>query len=250
MTGDALITSRQGAVFVITLHRPRVLNAIDFATAVQLAAAVDEFDSDETLFAAVLTGGPTVFCAGADIKSRSCGDPGPYAGGRGFAGFVQRPPVKPIVAAVEGWALGGGLEIALACDFIIASETATFGFPEVKLGLTAGGGGTIHTPQVIPRGIAMEMLLTGEPIDAHEAHRVGLVNRVTETGRALEVALGRAQVIATGSPIAASAIKQVARQSVGLTIEEAFRSQAPVFEPVQDSQDSARRVTEFGRRRQ
>jgi enoyl-CoA hydratase len=244
-----VVTERIDRTLVIRIDRPEVMNAIDHAVAEGIAAALDQLDEDANLAAGILTGGTTVFSAGADLKAIDAGGPGPYAAGRGFAGLVERPPRKPLVAAVEGWALGGGLEIVLACDLVTAARTARLGLPEAKLGLTAGGGGAIRLPRVLPRAIALEMLLTGEPISAEEACRWGLVNRLTEPGGALEAALALAAAIGENSPIAVPAIAQVARSSAWLSDDEAFARQAPIFTAVQESEDTRRRVAEFAHRR-
>jgi enoyl-CoA hydratase len=239
---------RRGAVLVLTLDRPHAMNAIDHATAVEIADALELLDTDDDLAAGVITGGTKVFCAGADLKALDA-EGGPYAADRGFAGLVERPPRKPLIAAVEGWALGGGFEITLACDMVTASETARFGLPEVKLGLTAGGGGAIRLAKTIPRALALEMLLTGEPIDAAEAHRLGLVNRLVPAGQALDAAIALAAAVAGNSPLAVPAVKQVARESITMSDAEAFAYQAPILDPVRFSDDTRRRVAAFAERR-
>jgi enoyl-CoA hydratase len=244
-----VVTERIDRTLVIRIDRPEVMNAIDHRVAAGIGTALEQLDADADLAVGVITGGATVFSAGADLTAIDAGGPGPYAAGRGFAGLVERIPRKPLVAAVEGWALGGGLEIVLACDLVTAARTARLGLPEAKLGLTAGGGGAIRLPRILPRAIALEMLLTGEPISAEEAHRWGLVNRLTEAGGALEAALALAAAVGENSAIAVPAIAQVARSSMWLSDDEAFAWQAPIFAAVEGSDDTRRRVAEFAHRR-
>lgn len=249
MTASAPVsTQRLARTLVITLDRPDVLNAIDHSTAEAIGAGLDELDSDDELRVGIITGSTRTFSVGADLKALSAGGPGPFADGRGFAGLVERRPRKPLIAAVEGWALGGGLEIVLACDLVTASTTAQFALPEVTHGLTAGGGGTIRLPKRIPRTIALEILLTGRRFDAEEARGWGLVNRVTEPGEALAAALALAVRIAASPAPAVQAILHVARETEELPDKQAFAFQAPFFEPVQGSADTRRRIHAFTRR--
>jgi len=186
---DAVVVARQGSVQVITINRPAVRNALNQAVAVGVAAAVDELDADDDLRAGVLTGAGGTFSAGMDLKAFLAGE-SPAIAGRGLCGITQAPPRKPLIAAVEGWALAGGCEVALACDLIVAAEDARFGIPEVKRGLVAAAGGLLRLPRRIPAAIALEMALTGDPISAQDAHRYGLVNHLTAAGAALTGALG------------------------------------------------------------
>src|SRR3954452_5156455 len=186
---DPVSTRREGEVLVITIERPEARNAINAAVAEGIGRALDTLDGDAALRAGVLTGAGGVFSAGMDLKAFVAGE-SPHYGDRGVAGIVRRPPEKPLIAAVEGWALAGGFEVALACDLIVASREARFGIPEVKRGLVAAGGGLLRLPSRIPYHLAMELALTGDPIDAERAAAVGLVSRVTAPGGALEEALG------------------------------------------------------------
>ena len=191
MTGppnDAVLTERRDGVLVITINRPEAKNAVNGAVAAGIAAALDELDSSDDLRVGVLTGAGGVFSAGMDLKAFLTGEV-PVIEGRGLGGLTEAPPRKPLIAAVEGWALAGGFELMLACDLVVAADTARFGVPEVKRALVAGAGAAVLLPQRIPRTIALELLLTGEPIPAQRAADLGLVNRLTPEGGALDGAL-------------------------------------------------------------
>jgi enoyl-CoA hydratase/carnithine racemase len=203
----------QPHVALVTLDRPQVMNAINSRLAVALEAAVRALDADPDVRVVVLTGaGGRAFSAGADLKEMVAD---PAASRRteagGFAGFVELPRARPWIAAVEGVALGGGLEIALACDLIVASATARFGLPEVKRANLAVSGGLRRLPRAVPRAVAIEMILTGEPIDAERAFALGLVNRVTPAGSAVDVALALAGTIAANAPLAVAESLAIAR---------------------------------------
>lgn len=205
---DEVLTERVGRVLVLTLNRPRVRNAVDEATAHAVAAAADLLDTDDDLVVGVLTGAGGTFCAGMDLKAFLAGEI-PRIEGRGLAGIAITPPRKPVIAAVEGFALAGGCEIALACDLIVAARDAHFGLPEVTRSLVAGGGGLLRLPERIPAGIAVEYALTGESFGAEDAARWGLVNRLTEPGGALDGALALAGRIAANGPLAVQASKDI-----------------------------------------
>src|SRR4051794_27245965 len=205
---SAVRVEPEGDVLVVTIDRPEARNAVDTAVAEGLAGAVDRLDGDEGLRVGVLTGAGGTFCAGMDLKAFVAGER-PFVGDRGFAGIVRRPPVKPLIAAVEGWALAGGFEVALACDLIAASREARFGIPEVKRGLVAAGGGLPRLPSRIPYHLAMELALTGDPIGAERAEAVGLVSRLTAPGEALPGALELAATIAANGPLAVAASKRI-----------------------------------------
>src|SRR5437660_9211863 len=184
---DAVLTERRDGVLLVTLNRPDARNAVNLALAEGVAAALDELDADDGLSLGILTGAGGGFCAGMDLKAFVTGE-SPWAGDRGFAGITQRAAEKPLIAAVEGFAVAGGLEVALACDLIVAARGAKLGVPEVKRSLVAAGGALMRLPRVLPRNLAMELALTGEPIDAERGHELGLVNRLTDPGGALEAA--------------------------------------------------------------
>ncbi len=179
-----VLTERRERVLVVTLNRPEQRNAVNAAVATGIAAALEELDSDAELSVAVLTGAGKGFCSGMDLKAFVAGEV-PYAAGRGFAGIAERPPAKPIIAAVEGFAVAGGLEVALACDMIVAARGARLGVPEVKRSLVAAGGALLRLPRALPRPIALELALTGDPISAERAHELGLVNALADPGEAL-----------------------------------------------------------------
>lgn len=199
---------RRGAVLVITFDRPEVRNAVNRAASEIVAAAMDDLDADDTLAAGVVTGAGGYFSAGMDLKAFARGE-FPGVAVRGFAGMTQKASTKPLIAAVEGPALAGGFEIAVACDLIVAAEDATFGIPEVKRGLVAIAGALRQLPRRVPRGIAKELALTGLPITAARAAELGLVNRVVPTGTALDAALEIAEAIAENAPGAVRVTKQI-----------------------------------------
>lgn len=239
-------SEQHGNVLVITIDRPQARNAINLATAEGIAAALDVLDDNPALRAAVLTGAGGTFCAGMDLKAFGRGER-PLAGGRGFAGIVQVPPATPIIAAVEGFALAGGFEIALACDLIVAADDAAFGLPEVRRGLTAAAGGLFRLPRRIPYHLAMELVLTGRTWPATEAHAAGLVSRLAEPGHALDVALELAEQVAANAPLALAASKRVVAESAGWPLDEAFARQEAYCDPVRrsaDAQEGARAFIE------
>ena len=244
---SVLIEDRDG-VLVITIDRPEVRNAIDRATAEGIAAALDRLDGEDGLRAGIVTGGGGYFCAGMDLKAFAAGER-PHAADRGFAGIVQRPPAKPLIAAIEGFAVAGGFEIALACDLIVAARGARLAIPEVKRSLVAAGGALLRLPARIPYHVAMELALTGEPIDAERAHGLGLVNRVAEPGGALAGALQLARAIAAGGPLALAATKRVVVEAPGWPAEEAWTRQAEIAGPVFASEDAREGAVAFTEKR-
>ncbi|MFL6154904.1 MAG: crotonase/enoyl-CoA hydratase family protein [Marmoricola sp.] len=209
----AVLTERDGHVLVVTLNRPEARNAVNGELTLGLGTALELAATDVEIRAVVLTGaGEQTFCAGADLKAISRGEslnpPGTEAWG--FAGMVQHPIAVPVIAAVNGSALGGGTELVLACDLAVAAEHATFGLPEVKRGLIAAAGGVLRLPEQLPRKIAMQMILTGEPVDAATALRWGLVNDVVPAADVLPAALALAHRIAANAPVSVQASKEVA----------------------------------------
>src|SRR5919197_5730475 len=182
---SAILTERRDGVLLITINRPEARNAVNLAVAEGIAAALDELDADDALQIGVLTGAGGGFCAGMDLKAFVAGER-PWVGDRGFAGIVQRASRKPLIAAIEGFAVAGGFEIALSCDLIVAARDARIGIPEAKRGLVAAAGALIRLPQRLPYGIAMELALTGDTITAERAADLGVVNRVAEVGGALD----------------------------------------------------------------
>ena len=246
MSSDApvVITERRGAVLVITLNRPEAMNAIDSGITDGLVAALDTLNADPTLTLGVLGGNGRGFCSGMDLKAFA-------AGGvpRGLDRLLQQGSAKPLIAAVEGFALAGGLELALVCDLIVAAENAKFGIPEVKVGLFAAGGGILRLQQRMTASAAVEMALTGEPILAPAAAAAGLVARVCPKGEAMDTAIALAEQIAKNAPLAVAATAQLLRASRGLTDEEFFAHQAPLVAPVFKSEDAKEGPRAFAAKR-
>ncbi|WAC58152.1 crotonase/enoyl-CoA hydratase family protein [Gordonia sp. SL306] len=243
-----ILTEVTDGVLIMTINRPRQRNAMTKSAAEELAAALDRLDDDPGIAVGVLTGSGGTFCAGMDLKRFQLGER-PVVEGRGFGGLVQSPPAKPLVAAVEGWALGGGFEMVLAADLVVAGESAAFGLPEVKRGLIARAGGIFRTPQVLPRAVALELLLTGEPMSATQAERHGLINRVVPDGQAVEVARELASTIAANAPLAVRASKAVALSSRTWNDDEAFAGQVAFTDPVFASEDAKEGPAAFAERR-
>ncbi len=206
MSEEVLVDAQDG-VLVITLNRPAARNAVNLAVSEAVAAAMTELDSSPDLSVGVLTGAGATFCAGMDLKAFLRGE-SPVIPGRGFLGLVEAPPEKPLIAAVEGYALAGGCEAVLAADLVVASRTAKFGIPEVKRGLAAAAGGLMRLPRRIPPAVALELALTGDLFDAERAFALGLVNRLADEGQALDVALDLARSIAANGPLAVRASKR------------------------------------------
>jgi enoyl-CoA hydratase len=241
---SAVELSADGDVLVITINRPEARNAVDLAVAEGLAAAVDRLDGDDALRVGVLTGAGGTFCAGMDLKAFVTGGR-PFVGDRGFAGIVRRPPEKPLIAAVEGWAVAGGFEIALACDLIVAARDARFGIPEVKRGLVAAAGALIRLPRRIPYHLAVELALTGDPIGAERAHAMGLVSRLAEPDCAVVVARELAATIAANGPLAVAATKRI----LAAEEDEAWERQAAIADPVFASEDAREGARAFAEKR-
>ncbi|MDN3356339.1 crotonase/enoyl-CoA hydratase family protein [Actinomadura sp. DC4] len=241
-------TEQVDRTFVITIDRPQARNAIDLPTALAVAGALDELDARDDVHAGVITGAGGTFCAGMDLKAFLAGQR-PSIDGRGFAGIVRRPPVKPIIAAVEGYALGGGFEIVLACDLVVAAEDAVFGLPEVTRGLTAAGGGLLRLHRRVPFNLAVEWALTGARIPAAEAHEVRLVNRLVPAGETLPAALELAGAIAANGPLATKATKRIIHESGDWPMSEAFDRQQPITEAVRSSADAREGARAFVERR-
>jgi enoyl-CoA hydratase len=244
-----VLVERREAVQVITINRPDARNALDAAVARGVAAAVDELDASDDLRAGVLTGAGGNFSAGMDLKAFLRGQR-PAIEGRGLCGITTTPPRKPLVAAVEGWALAGGFELVLACDLVVAGRTARFGVPEVTRSLVPAAGAALLLPQRVPRAVALELLLTGAPVDAERAAAIGLVNRVVDEGTALEAAVGLAQVIAANGPLAVVATKEIAVSAPGWSMAERWARQDAVAGPVLRSEDAMEGAAAFAERRQ
>ena len=244
----AVLTERRDNVLLITLNRPDARNAVNLALAEGVAAALDELDSDRGLSVGILTGAGKGFCAGMDLKAFVSGER-PWAGDRGFAGIVQRGPAKPLIAAVEGFAVAGGFEVALACDLIVAARGARLGIPEVKRSLVAAGGALLHLPNRIPYHVAMELALTGDPITAERGHELGVVNRLAEPGAALDTALELAGEVSVNAPLALIASKRIMLEQADWSSEEAWDKQAAITEPVFTSADAREGSVAFAEKR-
>ena len=244
-----VLTERRDRVLVITINRPEARNAINRATAEGIATALDELEGTDELSVAILTGSGGNFCAGQDLKALLTGEVGADPE-RGFGGIVQRLPEKPIVAAVEGYALAGGCEIAIACDLIVAAEGSRFGVPEVKRSLVAAAGALRRLPRRLPHGLAMELVLTGEPIDAARALELGLVNRVVPDGEAIAAATELAERIAANAPLALRASKQILEAQYDWTEEQFWERQGEIAGPVFASEDAREGATAFAEKRE
>lgn len=246
MSEPEVLVERQGAVLVVTIDRPAAKNSINTAAAVAIGAAMDSLDDDASLFVGVITGAGGTFSAGMDLKAFLAGEK-PHVPGRGFAGLVERPPSTPLIAAVEGYALAGGFEIALACDLIVAAEDASFGLPEVRRGLLAGGGGLLRLPTKAGLPKATEWALTGDRVGAAEAHAAGVVNRLVPSGQALPAALVLAQQIAGNGPLAVQGTKRILNEGPSWPAADAFVRQWEIYAPIRasaDAQEGARAFTE------
>jgi len=248
MTEPLVLVETRARVLVVTMNRPQARNAINRAASEAIAQALDRLDADPVLSVGVLTGAGGHFCSGMDLKAFLAGERVELEG-RGLAGLVERPPKKPLIAAVEGYALAGGCEIALACDLIVASDAAQFGVPEVRRGLIAGSGGLLRLPQRIPRNIAMEYALTGRMMSARLAHAYGLVNRLVAAGAALDAALALAAEIAENGPLAVTMTKHVIDASADWTADEMWTRQRDILEQVIASDDAREGARAFAEKR-
>ena len=241
---DEILTETHGRVRLITLNRPEAKNSVNSALGLALVAAIEELDGDDGLTAGVLTGADGGFSAGMDLKAFASEGPP-----QGFDTFLRKGSTKPLIAAVEGFALAGGLEIALSCDLIVAAKGVKLGIPEVNKGLFAAGGGLFRLPNRVPYGVAMEMALTSDPITAEQAHEWGLVTRLAEPGQACQAALELAERIAQNAPLAVAASKQIIRESRGRDEEAAWGLQGPMMKTVFTSQDAREGPKAFAEKR-
>ncbi len=246
---DAVLTEVSDGIAVITINRPEARNAVNGEVARGIAAALAELDGRSGVRVLILTGAGGTFSAGMDLKGFLAGD-APMAAGRGFGGIVERPPAKPIIAAVEGYALAGGFELALACDLVVASEAAKFGLPEVRRGLVAGAGGLLRLPTRIPYHLAMEVALTGEHFSAADMKAAGLVNKLVPAGAAVAGARELAARVAKGAPLALAATKRVIVESADWPAAEAFARQGEIITPVFGSKDATEGAMAFAQKRE
>jgi enoyl-CoA hydratase len=237
---------QRGPFAVITINRPEARNAVNGDVAKGIEEAIDQIEADDATWVGILTGVPPVFCAGADLKEINSGNAGALATSRGgFAGFVQRERTKPVIAAVDGPALAGGTEIVLAADLVVASTTATFGIPEVKRSLVAGAGGLFRLGRKIPMNIAMELTLTGDPIDATRAHGFGLVNRLVEPGQALEEAVALAEQICANAPVAVRESRKIVLEATHAPDDVGWRMSLEGMGKAMSSEDFSEGLTAF-----
>jgi enoyl-CoA hydratase len=245
MTDEPVVlTETRGRVLLITLNRPEAMNSVNGALAQALVDAVEHLDTDDGLTAGVLTGAGRGFSAGMDLKAFAAEGP-PLA----FDTFLRNGARKPLIAAVEGFALAGGLEIALSCDLIVAAKGIRMGIPEVGVGLFAAGGGLMRLPQRLPYAVAMEMALTADPITSDQAHAYGLVSRLAEKGETVTVALELAERIARNAPLAVAASKQIIRGLAGQSEAEFWKAQGPLTASVFTSEDAKEGPLAFAEKR-
>jgi enoyl-CoA hydratase len=248
MTEPAVVTEIKDQLMTITINRPEAKNAINAAVAQGLSDALIKLDADPDVGLGILTGARGTFCAGMDLKAFVRGESAVIAG-RGFGGIAEAPPRKPLIAAVEGYALAGGFELALACDLIIAADGAKFGIPEVTRGLAAGGGGLLRLPRQMPYRIAMELALTGSIVSAERLLGLGLVNRVVPDGTALDEATGLARLILENGPLGVEVSKTIISQSGDWTLEEMFRRQDVMIDRITNSEDAREGAVAFAEKR-
>ena len=245
---SAVLTERRDGVLLITLNRPDARNAVNGALAQGVAAALDDLDASADASVGVLTGAGKGFSSGMDLKAFTAGER-PWVSDRGFAGITQRTAEKPLIAAIEGFAVAGGFEIALSCDLIVAARDARIGIPEAKRGLVAAAGALIRLPKRIPYHVAMELALTGDPISAERAHELGIVNRVTEPGGAVDAALELASEIARNGPLALAASKKIVASALDWDEAEAWQKQGELTGPVFASEDAREGAIAFAEKR-
>jgi enoyl-CoA hydratase len=246
---EPVLTERRGNVLLITLNRPEVRNAVNAALAQGVAAALDELDADGELAVGVLTGAGGFFSAGMDLGAFVKGE-SPYVEGRGFGGIAERASRKPLIAAIEGFAVAGGLELALSCDMIVAAKGAKMGIPESKRSIVAGAGALLRLPRRMPYHLVMELALTGDPFPADRFHELGLVNRLAEPGTAVEVALELAAQLSKNGPLALAASKQILEEQFDWSTEEMWRKQRAIAQPVMESEDSKEGASAFKEKRE
>jgi enoyl-CoA hydratase len=245
---SVVLTERRENVLLITLNRPEVRNAVNAALAAGVAGALEELDSGDGLSVGVLTGAGGFFCAGMDLGAFVRGE-SPWFGDRGFAGIAQRASSKPLIAAIEGFAVAGGMEIALACDLIVAAKGAKMGIPEAKRSLVAAGGALLRLPRRMPYHVVMELALTGDPFPAERFHELGVVNALAEPGSAVEVALELAARLAKNGPLALAASKRILQEQFDWSSAEMWEKQGAISGPVFASEDAKEGANAFKEKR-
>jgi enoyl-CoA hydratase len=237
---------QRGPFAIVTINRPEARNAVNGAVANGIEEAIDKIEADDGIWVGILTGVPPVFSAGADLKEINAGNAAALATARGgFGGFVQRERTKPVIAAVDGPALAGGTELVLASDLVVASTTATFGIPEVKRSLVAGAGGLFRLGRKIPLNVAMELALTGDPIDAARAHHFGLVNRLVEPGEALDSAIALAEQVCANAPVAVRESRKIVLEATNADDEIGWKMSAEGMGKAMRSEDFSEGLTAF-----
>jgi enoyl-CoA hydratase len=241
---DEVLTERRARVLLITLNRPKAKNSVNSALALALTAAIEELNTDDGLTAGVLTGADGGFSAGMDLKAFATEGPP-----KGFNEFLRDGAEKPLIAAIEGFALAGGLEIALTCDLLVAAKGVRLGIPEVGVGLFAAGGAMMRLPRLVPYGVAMEMALTGDPISAEKAAEYGMVARIAEPGKAVDEAIALATRIAKNAPLSVAASKRMIADSFGRTEEEFWKHQGPLIRDIFASDDAKEGPRAFAEKR-
>src|ERR1700723_305079 len=249
VTPAPVLRERRGNVLLVTLNRPKVRNAVDGALAAGVAGALDELDGDDELAVGILTGAGGYFCAGMDLGAFVRGE-SPWLGDRGFAGIAQRAAHKPLIAAIEGFAVAGGMEIALACDLIVAANGAKMGIPEAKRSLVAAGGALLRLPRRMPYHVVMELALTGDLLPAERFHEFGVVNRLAEPGGAVAVALELAAAVAKNGPLALAASKRILQEQFDWSTAEMWERQGAISGPVFASEDSKEGASAFKEKRE
>ncbi len=245
---EVVLVDVADGIMTVTINRPEAKNAVSKAVAEGIAAAMDELDSNDSIRVAILTGAGGTFCSGMDLKGFLSGEL-PTVEGRGFGGLTEALPKKPLIGAIEGFALAGGFELALSCDMIVAGTDARFGIPEVKRGLVAAAGGLVRLPRQLPSRIAMELALTGDFMSTQRANELGLINQVVDNGTALDAAKELAAKISANGPMAVAVSKQVMIESADWSSEEMFDKQMAIAMPVFTSKDAAEGATAFAEKR-
>ncbi len=245
---EAVLTERRDNVLLVTIDRPEVRNAVNAAVAEGIATALDELDREDSLSVGVLTGSGGFFCAGMDLGAFVQGE-SPYFGDRGFAGIAQRASHKPLIAAIEGFAVAGGMEVALACDLIVAARGAKLGIPEAKRSLVAAGGALLRLPRRMPYHVVMELALTGDPLPAERFHELGIVNRLADPGAAVDAALELAATLAKNGPLALIASKRILQEQFDWSSAEMWQRQGEISGPVFASEDAKEGAAAFKQKR-
>ncbi len=242
-----ILTDIQDGFIIVTINRPEAKNAMTKAAAEGIRAAMEQLDNDNSLNAGILTGAGGTFCSGMDLKGFLRGET-PAVKGYGFGGITEKGPEKPLIAAVEGYALAGGLELALACDLCVANDKAKFGIPEVKRSLVAAAGGVLNLQKVVGKRLAMEMALTGDFFTAQRAYEMGFVNRLTD-GAALDAAIELAATVAANGPLALKATKKIINESYDWSSDEMWKKQMEISGPVFVSEDAKEGSLAFAEKR-